>query len=201
LTDFLALPLGLHGVLAGAGAAAIGIITTFVLIMIVAVISIALITTGSMETETGSMILGIDGVLPIGIKLPVTDLELPIRVEPPVIVLAFKGRTQVQLEAEAITMVVTPTEAITTEVTPMAVTPMAVTPMAVTPMEVIILAAEPVPMVVAIDKDLRREIKTNDWVIIDRHSWIMLLLRINFKKIFFYSEQSGYALNENALAK
>jgi len=82
----------------------------FMLIMIVAVIFIALTTQGSMEGETGSMILGTGTELPIGIKPPVTDLGLQIGIEPPVIVLAFKGCTRVQVEGEATTIEVTPVE-------------------------------------------------------------------------------------------
>jgi hypothetical protein len=152
MTDFFALLLGLPGVLAGAGVTVTGTTIALILIMIGAVIFIDLITTGSMERETGSMILCIGRVLLIGTRLPVTGLELPIRFEPPIIVLACKGRTQVQLEAVVvITMVVTPRvvtpkEAITMVVTPRVATPkeaitMVVTPRAVTTLGVVDMVA------------------------------------------------------------
>jgi len=82
---FSVLLLGLHGVMAGAGVTLTGTIITFMLIMIVTVIIMVLITTNSMDRETGTMILGIGGVLPIGIKPLATNLELRIRFEPLVI--------------------------------------------------------------------------------------------------------------------
>ena len=62
-----------------AGVTLTGTTMAFVLIMIVSVISIDLTTIGSMEGETGSMILGIGEELPIGIELPVTALDRLLR--------------------------------------------------------------------------------------------------------------------------